>query len=337
LLEFTEVHRTNMQQLLENHPYIQEVLALEKQSLDRIELHQKVEPLLQKMGADDDFMKLVIRRNLEDEGFLKQQWSEYNIPFFYIYETADINLKIHFFPAMEHYVKGTAAHCIHHHNNYILTTAAIFGTGYETMLFDKNVEMEGSTLECKMKITKHFTQMEKPVHRIDAWEPHLVYNPEIFSATLQLWTPDIKRATDNLRTNPVLKAFKTPIRRLLYWTGLEKRFGIAPKRTYQWYPEGNHFKAIEENEYFEPTRKSIGEKVNNFSIQTICLFIQKRGLADKEYLHTLKSGNKLPDYYYKWLEMLLNDETIPETYCKSKINIPQKKYNMQDVLNAAQK
>ena len=106
-----------MKELLENHPYIQEVLALEKQFTDRIELHQRVGQLLQKMGADDAFMKLVIKRNLEDEGFLKQQWSEYNIPFFYIYEPADINLKIHFFPAMKNYVKGTAAHCIHHHNN----------------------------------------------------------------------------------------------------------------------------------------------------------------------------------------------------------------------------
>lgn len=324
-----------MQHILENHPYIQQVLELERKYEDRIELHRSVEGLLQKMGADNEFIKLVIKRNLEDEGFLKQQWSEYNIPFFYIYETADINLKIHFFPAMENYVKGTAAHCIHHHNNYILTTAAIFGTGYETMLFDKNIEMNPGNLQCRMKITKHFTQQEKPVHRIDAWEPHLVYNPEKFSATLQLWTPDIKRSTDNLRTNPVLKAIKTPIRNLLYAFGLERRFGIAPKHTYQWYPEGDHFKAIEENEYFEPTRKSVGERVNNFSLQTICVFMQRKGVVDKTYIKSLLDNNKLPAYYTPWFNKLLNDETIPDTWCKSEINIPQKRYNMQDVMSAA--
>ena len=53
---------------------------------DRAELHKQVGGLLQKMGADDEFIKLVIKRNFEDEGFLKQQWSEYNIPYFFIYE-----------------------------------------------------------------------------------------------------------------------------------------------------------------------------------------------------------------------------------------------------------
>ncbi len=324
-----------MQNILENHPYIQQVIALEKKYEDRAELHRNVGDLLQKMGADDEFLKLVVKRNFEDAGFLKQQWSEYNIPFFYIYETADINLKIHFFPAMENYVKGTAAHCIHHHNNYLLTTAAIFGTGYETMLFDKKVDMDPETLACKMKITKHFTQLEKPVHTIDAWEPHLVYNPGVFSATLQLWTPDLKRSTDNLRTNPILKALKTPLRQLIYTLGLEKKFGIAPQHTYQWYPEGDHFKAIEENEYFEPTRKSVGEKVNNFSVQTICIFLQRKGLVDKDYLKSLLSNPSLPAYYTKWFNSLLNDETIADTYCKSEINIPQRKYNMQDVITAA--
>jgi hypothetical protein len=323
-----------MQNILENHPYIQQILSLEKQFENRIELHQNAEKLLQTMGKDDEFLKLVIKRNFEDEGYLNQQWSEYNIPFFYIYETADINLKIHFFPAMENYVKGTAAHCIHHHNNYILTTAAIFGTGYETMLFDKLVEMDPETLECRLKITKHFTQQEKPVHRIEAWEPHLVYNPEIFSATLQLWTPDMKRSTDNLRMNPFFKALKTPLRKLIYSMGLERKFGIAPQKTYQWYTEGDHFKAIEENEYFEPTRKSIGDKVNDFSMQTICIFIQRRGLVDIKFLESLLQKNSLPAYYHKWLRMLINEEQITDTYCKSEINIPQRKYNMADVLNA---
>ncbi|MDI1235308.1 MAG: hypothetical protein PSX81_13585 [bacterium] len=324
-----------MQHILENHPYIQQIIALEKQYEDRTELHKKVGGLLQKMGADDAFIKLVIKRNFEDDGFLKQEWSEYNIPYFFIYETADINVKIHFFPAMEHYVKGTAAHCIHHHNNYILTTAAIFGSGYETMLFDKHVEMNSATLECKLKITKHFTQEAYPVHTIDAWEPHIVYNPEIYSATLQLWTPDQKRNTDGLRTNPLLKALKVPLRKMLYLFGIEKKFGIAPKHTYQWYPEGDHFKAIEENEYFEPTRKSIGEKVNNFSIQTVCIFMQRRGVVDKAFIESILSKKTLPAYYHKWLNMLLNDETIPDSFCKSEINIPQRKYNMQDVINAA--
>jgi hypothetical protein len=324
-----------MQHLLEKHPYIQKILELEATHVNRADFHKHAEPILQQMGADDEFLKQVIQRNLLDEGFLNQTWSLYNIPYFYIYETADFYLKIHFFPSMKNYVQGTAAHCIHHHNNYILTTAAIFGSGYETFLFDKNFAFDEASLTAKLKVNKHFTQKDFPVHTIDAWEPHLVFNPEKFSATLQLWTPDQKRATDSLRVNPILKAIKNPLRKLIYAFGMEKRFGIAAKKTYQWYPISNTFKAIEENEYFEPTRKAIGPDVDTYSIQTIAYFIQNRALVDKDFLNQLKSRNILPKYYLPIVNMLLEDKAIPETYCKESINIPQKTYTLQDVLNAS--
>lgn len=324
-----------MQHILENHPYIQEVLSLERQFADRREFHKNAEPLLSRMGSDDGFLKLVLKRNLEDKGFLDQKWSLYNIPFFYIYETADFYLKIHFFPGMKQYVQGTAAHCIHHHNNYILTTAAIFGSGYETLLFDKHVEIDGKTLDTRMKITKHFTQQEHPIHCIDAWEPHLVFNPQKFSATLQLWTPDQKRVTDNLRVNPFLKAIKNPLRKMIYMLGMERTFGIAAQHTYQWYPVGDHFKAIEENEYFEPTRKAVGPEVNDYSLQTICYFLQQRNLIDRPLLESVLTSPITPEYYKPFLNKLLKGETIEETFCKDTINIPQKTYSIRDVYAAA--
>jgi hypothetical protein len=323
-----------MQEQLEKHPYIQEIISLEKQYQDRKEFHRHAESTLVKMGQDDDFLKAVVKRNFEDPGYLAQKWSLYNIPFFYIYETADFNVKIHFFPGMKQFVPGTAAHCIHHHNNYILTTAAIFGSGYEAMLFDKQITMDPQSLETHLKLYKTFSQAEFPVHMVDSWQPHLVYNPESYSATLQLWTPEEKKITDGLRSNPVLKAFKKPIRQLIYSFGLEKKFGISAKRTYQWYPEGRHFKAIEENEYFAPTRKSVGDDVNRYSMQTVFYFIQKRQIADTVLLERLKKNPSTPAYYIPFINMLLKGEPVQETFCKETINIPQKTYKRQDVFNA---
>lgn len=324
-----------MQNLLEHEPYIQEIISLEKQYSDRSTFHRHAEPILQKMGTDDAFLKLVLKRNFDDDGYLKQEWSLYNIPFFYIYETADFYLKIHFFPSMKNYVPGVAAHCIHHHNNYILTTAAIFGSGYETLLFEKNPQTDLKTLRSELKIAKHFTQREFPVHKIDAWEPHLVFNPEKFSATLQLWTPEQKRVTDNLRTNPILKSIKTPLRKLIYLFGLEKNVGIAARNTFQWYPNGDHFQAIEEEIYFEPTRKAKGPEVDSYSMQTVFYFIQNRNLIDEEYFQEILKRKYLPEYYKPFIKAILNGEKIEETYCKETINIPSKSYRMEDVFLAA--
>lgn len=320
---------------LTEHPYVKKVVELNRNIDDRAALHAAVGDILMAMGTDADFLKQVIRRNFDDPGYLAQKWSMYNIPFLYIFENEDLVLKIHFFAALRSHQKGIAAHCIHHHNNYILTTAAILGSGYETMLFDKQVDIDEKTLKTHMRINRHFTQKEYPVHTIDSWEPHIVYAPEAFSATLQMWTPDKRRITDNLRQNPLLKAIKMPLRKIIQVCGLEKAFGIAQAHTYQWYANGDHFMAIDENEYFEPTRKATGPEVDSYSFQTVCRFIWEKGLVEADYLTEVMNRPETPAYYKPWLQKLILGEEIPETYAKEEINVPVKSYTREDVFRAA--
>ena len=54
-----------------------------------------MEPILEKMGKDHDFLRAVVQRNLNDKGWLEFNWSDYNIPFFYVHETDDFIIKIH--------------------------------------------------------------------------------------------------------------------------------------------------------------------------------------------------------------------------------------------------
>lgn len=321
------------QEQLAAHPHIRQILELNRIHEDRRVLHEQAGPFLHQMGSDTEFLKRVLQRNLDDDGYLNQTWSQYNIPFLYIFENEDLVMKIHFFAAHPTHAKGIAAHCIHHHNNYILTTAAILGSGYETMLFDKNIVTEGS--KTKLTVKKHFTQQQYPVHTIDSWEPHIVYLPETYSATLQLWTPDKKRATDALRHNPLLKALKTPLRKAIQLLGMEKQFGISVANTVQWYPNGDAFVGIDENEYFAPTRSAIGPEIDSYSIQTVCRFIQEKGILDVAYLQEVINRPQTPAYYKPWLQKLIDGVVIPETFAKTEINIPMKSYTREDVMRAA--
>lgn len=323
-------------QVFEHHPYIERLKNLNQQYEQRSEFHKHAGAILMEMGADKEFLKEVVKRNFDDEGYRAQVWSQYNIPFFYVYECTDFHLKIHFFPAMKAYQSGQAAHCIHHHNNYILTTAAIYGSGYESMLFDKKVDVDEKTLETKMRVAKHFTQEQHPVHTIDAWEPHVVFMPSAFSTTLQLWTPDKKRNTDSLRSNPILKALKLPLRKVIYWCGLERAVGISAQKTYQWYPDGDHFKAILEDEYFGPTRNAKGPEVDLWSMQNVFIFIQRMGIADVDYLREVRARHNTPPAYLPWLDMVLNGTEIPDTWHRDSINIPRKTYRAEDIYQAAQ-
>lgn len=325
------------QHIIKDHPYITELLEMEKQFYDRYRFHESVKPLLLKMGADKEFLKLVVQRNLDDQGYLDQEWSAYNIPYFLIYETDDFILKIHLFPPAEKYVPGIAAHAIHHHNNYILTTNAFFGSGYESILFDKLVITDPQTLRTRMTIRRRFHQKDWNPSMVDAWEPHIVFLPETLSATLLIWTPERKRPTDTLRNLGLLKAMKRPLRRLIQTFGMEVAFGIAKGNTYQYYtaPDGKGFMAIEEDKYFAPSKAKKGTEINDKSMQLLFSFLQRAGIADKDYLKQRLEKPGLPEYYRKWIHMVLNDEPIPDVYHTTEINIPQKTYTLDDIVRAA--
>lgn len=319
---------------MKTNRYVQKVIQLNSEFIDRHDFHNKVAPVLIEMGKDPEFWNEVVMRNFTDKGFLQRKWTMYEIPFLYVHETDDFLLKVHVFVPLKSYEPGVVASAIHHHNNYLLTTFAAHGSGYETLLFEKDVFVNPQTKEANLKIREHFTQQERPVHLVDAWEPHVVINPTALSATLILWSPDKKRATDSLRSNPLLKAMKTPLRKLIYALGMDKKVGIAAKETYQYYVKDNKFYGVLEDEYFAPTRSQDGPKVDDYSIQSVFAFIQRIGFNDKEFLKTLKTNVEVPKYYHKWIDMILNDESIPDTYAKEQINVPGGRILISEILKA---
>ncbi|MFT4662149.1 MAG: hypothetical protein ACI8XB_002437 [Patiriisocius sp.] len=323
---------------LDNHPYIQEVQSLNKKFPVRMEFHKAMEPLLLKMGKDKDFLKTVLKRNFTDEGYLGFEYSLYNVPFLYVHETDDYNLKIHMFPPHPDKKDGIAAHCIHHHNNYILTTNAMHGSGYESILFEKNAPVDQETGIANLKINKHFHQKDWNPSRIESWEPHIVFIPDELSSTLLIWTPDKIRATDKLRNNPVIKPFKKILAKTINALGLASNFGIAEGgKKFQFYVKDDTFIGIEEDDYFAPTRAAKGRKVNEFSMQQVFAVIQRMGLVDKEFFKELKNNSKTPEYYHQYIDMLLNDRVIPDVSHPTEINIPNRSYTREDIFSADKK
>ena len=319
---------------MKENSFIEKIILLNARLTNRKEFHQACGQLLITMASNKNFWNELFKQNLSDKGFLNREWSMYDIPFFYVYENNDFYIKVHLFVPLKTHESKIIASAIHHHNNYMITTYAAFGPGYETILFEKNFKIDSVTNEVNLKIREHFTQQEKPVHTVDAWEPHVVINPTSLSATLVVWSPDKKRATDSLRNKSLLKALKMPLRKLIYALGMDKKVGIAAKETYQFFPENGKFYAIPEDVFFAPTRSQKGEEVNNYSVQTLFAFMQRMGFNDVDFLKSMKINKDVPLYYHRWIDMLLNNESIPDTYAKEKINVPGGKITVDDVLYA---
>ena len=319
---------------MNNSPYIKQLIKLENSTPDRLAFHKACHPVLVEMGKDKDFLKAVIRKNFTDSGFLNFEWSQFNIPFFYVYENDHMVVKIHLFPRDKDGDTTLAAHAVHHHNNYILSTNAFHGSGYEAFLFGKSPSVN-EHLNADLTIDKRFHQSEVNPHIVDAWQPHVVICPEAFSATILIWTPDQKRSTDKFRQHPLLKPLKKQIKWLAYALGMDKKIGVAAKTTYQFYPNDSGFKAILEEDYFRHAKNNKGEKINSFAAQMICYFLQTCELVEPEFLTELIEKKALPSYYKPFIQKLINGETIEEVCHFSDLNIPQKRYYVKDILKLA--
>jgi hypothetical protein len=325
---------TDQSQFFKDHPYIQKAEALNQAYTDRKAFHKAMEPVLMEMADDREFMLQVIERNFTDLGWLKHDWSDYNIPFFYVYESDDMIIKVHLFPAGPEGKQHMAAHPIHHHNNYLLTTYAFFGSGYESLLFGKQVKVDEKTKESNMEVTKHFHQKDWNPSLVDSWEPHIVFLPEKLSATFLMWSPDTKRKTDKLRNNGILKPFKKELRHLIYRLGMGDRMGIAREKTYQWYVDEGKVMAIEEEEYFAPFKAANGPEQKDYAMRMIFSFLQQSDLVAEDVLRRAMEDSDTPDYYKPFIQQVLDGETVEEVLHRYELNIPNTSYTREDILSA---
>jgi hypothetical protein len=325
---------TNQAAYFNEHAYIAEAQALNAKHENREAFHRAMEPLLVKMASDKEFMLQVIERNFTDKGWLNHDWSDYNIPFFYVYENDDMIIKVHIFPAGPAGKQHYAAHAIHHHNNYLLTTYAFFGSGYESLLFEKDPKVDADSLETRLKVNKHFHQQDWNPSRVDSWEPHLVFLPESLSATFLMWSPDVKRKTDRLRNHRLLKPFKKELRHLIYKLGAGDRLGIARKETFQFFVQEGKTMGISEEKYFAPSKAANGATEKQYAMQMLFSFIQQANLVNEKALKMALSDVDCPAYYKPFISQVLAGEEVPEVYHRYELNIPNKSYTREEVLDA---
>lgn len=321
-----------MFEALFNDPLVKSVIDLSDRLDDRMAFHQQSHPIMREM-AKPEFIARVFETNLKDEGFLNRQWTNYEIPFLYLYENNHFYLKYHIFLPVASKETHKAANIIHHHNNYHLSSMTVFGPGYHTLQFEKEIKhfQDGSA---QLKITEDFFHKTYEVNVVESWEPHIVFNMDDMTTTLVLWSPDEKHMTDGLRNHPLIKPFKKILLKGIHAFGLDKRFGVAPKDVMQYYVEDGKVVAIRESDYFDYYKNQKGQDVVENYIQSICHFMQRIGYKNSDFLTQTIEASSTPVAWKKWLTKLRDGGEIPMVFGKEEINIPKKAMYLDEVRKA---
>jgi hypothetical protein len=202
------------------------------------------------------------------------------------------------------------------------------------MLFEKEVKVDEQSLNSSLKVNKHFHQKDWNPSRVDSWEPHIVFLPESLSATFLMWSPDVKRKTDALRNNRLLKPFKKELRHLIYRLGMGDKLGIAREKTYQFYVNSGKVQAITEDDYFSKSKSANGLNEKEYAMQMIFSFLQRSGISEASQLSPLVDKSNCPEYFKTWFKKYQAGEEIPEVLHRYELNIPNVSYTREDIIHA---
>ena len=312
---------------MKENKYIKEIIfVFSKHNNNRYECHKLAAEILKRAAADTFFLFEVIRHNLSDPEFLKKKrhYSTLALP---IITTPDFNMVINIFPPLPDRRTDISFQSIHQHGNLLLTTAAVFGPGYESIVYKKNYTIDPATFITKMEKEKIYTFKSGKVEFIDAFTPHVVFYPESISATLALWSNKTKTNSERFKKSSVLQNFKKPIKKILKIIGLSKSLNINEVTFFDFYPDKGKLYALKERlEY-----NFLGGNEN--FIQNIFHFIQKAGFDDANFLKELKKRDFITPFTRTIIDALVAGEPIQDEFVKEHLNIPKVNLSKKELLD----
>lgn len=224
---------------------VEELTRIFKESASRHQAHARSRPLLTDLSTDRGFITSLLGRYLAAPGVLNSKHYpvvginvEFN-PYYHLVANCWIPL-----PSRDTDVSTKA---IHHHGTLLMTTATIFGPGYEHWLFTPPKELDPERELYEMKVTDHRLHPQHDIAFVGAFEPHLPMYPSGLTITLALWSKREKTTwKDRLKRIPILKANEAALGRLARRVGLAKPLGINCPVYYDFTPTEVGFKGMQE-------------------------------------------------------------------------------------------
>ena len=270
---------------LKTEPAVKEIILLHNKYGDSLIFHKKCIKLI-KSFKNLKFLYKVFERNLLNNIFINRQWNSSEIPYLIIYEDEKISIKYHVFSPIENNDSETAAYLIHHHGDFILSSYILYGPGYHTIEFEKQIIQNNNNYI--LSPVKSFHHSNNRINILDSNTPHLVFNVSKTTSSVVIWSENIDYPTSLSE-----KGFL----RTSYFIRNGEYYGINEKE---------FINKISENIFYE----NDSEK----HIQSICYFLQELGYKNNFFLSTIFS-KKIPEKWLKWLRKIdLNIKIEPAVF-----------------------
>ncbi len=288
--------------------------------------HKDVAPLLIAAAKDQQFLRALIKKNLDKKEF-RDKVRHYPTVGFPVVENADYTLVANCFLPLPDGSTDTSFQSVHHHGRLLLSTVSAFGPGYESALFKKGFEINKDSLETHMELDKFY---HNPIHNLEFIPedtPHVVFYPPTLSITLALWSNERREASKKLKRMPLLQKVKKPLKKVIQVLGMNAVAGLNVIEFHDFYPHNGKLIALKE-------RIGYPEGSNENWLQNIFSIAQQVGIDEQAYLTELKEKCAESGQHEatQWIDKMLNQEEIALKFETSHLNIAKVNLNKTEVL-----
>lgn len=227
-----------------------ELVRIFKASATKHEANERARPLMEQLSRDPTFLAAILERYLETPGSLdKKNYPVVGMnvalnPYFGLVANCWIPL-----PGRETHI---ATKAIHHHGDMLLSTATIFGPGYEHWMFSMPKAVAEGSDTFRMDLLEAAPHALHHVAFVDAWIAHTPLYPKSLSITLALWSSQHPVTwRDRAKRIPFFKGRETELRNLAVKLGLKKKLDLKVVESFDFFPDKRGFQVMRERKEFE--------------------------------------------------------------------------------------
>lgn len=227
-----------------------ELLRLFQAASSMREAHRAATPLMEQLTHQPAFLTAVLERYISNPRSLdRRNYPVVSIdialnPWFVLVANCWIPL-----PGRETHISTKA---IHHHGDLLLTTATLFGPGYEHWMFSRPEQVDAATGQYRMELLDVAPHPKHHVSFVDAWLAHTPFYPQELSITLALWSSQFRTTwLDHVKRQRWLSKHGTLPKKVAARLGLAKALDLKVIESYDFFPTQTGFQVMRERKEFE--------------------------------------------------------------------------------------
>ncbi len=283
---------------------------------DRRAGHERSRTILRQMTNEIEILFEVFRRNMSRPDFFSSVRGNpvIGLP---IIEDEKFSLIAHCWLPLPPKAEPTTHQSIHHHGKLLLTSAAAFGPGYDSIIFKAGFEPDAETRITHLEVDSYYTNHRHQVEFVDARAPHVVFYPEALSVTYALWSPESPERASKIKRFGFLQKNKKALKAAIDRVGLSGILAINKAEYLDFYPCDGRIVQMQDRVTYPAGTKA------NF-VQNLFFILQSVGFSDAAFLDRI--AREFPQAnpgISPWIQRLRHGERIEDVFEPIHLNIPK--------------